>query len=500
MALLDTVPDLLAATVAAHPERTALLSRDRALSYRELGDEVDRLARGLAALGVGSGGRVALALPNCPEFVVGFLAIATLGGIVVPLSTHYQKQEVARYLADLEVGAILVGADLAPLYREVAPRREMPLVVVGGHDAGAGSLSFDAIGGKAEASGARRRVDPGWPVMLQFSSGSTGRSKRVARTQRNLAHEAEILSATAGLGPEDRILCVVPLFHTYGLGNCLLAPLRVGASTVILEKFHRQEVLEALAREAVTVFPAVPFMLGILADSASPKGLDLSSLRLCMSAGAPLPRAIFERFRAKYGVTIRQQYGSTETGCVAINLSPDPEPESVGPPIREVELRILGVEGSAEAPATGEVAVKSPAMADAYFENEALSRERFRDGYLLTGDLGWRDARGHLHLSGRSKIFINTATHKVDPSEVEELIRTHEKVAEVVVLGVPGSYGAELVKAVVVSKGACQESEILDHCKGKLAEYKIPRIVEFRDELPKSPLGKILKKYLQDPA
>jgi long-chain acyl-CoA synthetase len=333
--------------------------------------------------------------------------------------------------------------------------------------------------------------------MLQFSSGSTGRSKRVARTHRNLAREAEMLSATTGLGPEDRILCAVPLFHTYGLGNCLLAPLRVGASSLLVEKFQRQEVLETLAR--ATVFPGVPFIFGILGDSAGPKGLDLSSLRLCMSAGAPLPRETFERFRARYGVVIRQQYGSTETGCVAINLAADPEPESVGPPIRDVELRIVPREGSEGAPGAGEVAVRSPAMAEAYFGNEALTRERFRDGYLLTGDLGWRDAQGHLRLSGRSKIFINTATHKVDPSEVEALIRTHEKVAEVVVLGVPGSYGAEVVKAVVIPKAACGEGEIVDHCRGRLADYKLPRIVEFREELPRSPLGKVLKKYLSDP-
>jgi long-chain acyl-CoA synthetase len=342
-------------------------------------------------------------------------------------------------------------------------------------------------------------IDAGQDVMYQFSSGSTGKSKRIARTHYNLVCEAEDLGATIGLSNKDRVLTVIPLFHTYGLGNCLLAPIHAGGKIVILEEFRPREVIGVLEKEAITVFPGVPFMFSILADTLVDKEVNFPSLRLCISAGAPLPRETFERFYKRYQIYVRQQYGSTETGPLAINLDENivGSAESVGLPIRNVKAEIFSEDGNKlKNGEIGEVAVKSPAMTRGYFNAEAVTRESFRDGYFFTGDLGRKDEKGRLYIIGRKKLFINTATHKVDPSEVEDLLSSHEKVSEVVILGEKNHYGDEVVKAVIVPKIECDETEIIEYCRGKIADFKIPRIVEFRKEIPKSPLGKVLRKYL----
>jgi long-chain acyl-CoA synthetase len=272
---------------------------------------------------------------------------------------------------------------------------------------------------------------------------------------------------------------------------------------VILEEPHpfllkRQRALELLERERITFFPGVPFNFRLMAES--PASADLSALRLCFSAGTALPRAAFEAFGERFGVLVRQLYGSTETGMITANMSDDPvaTSESVGPPLPGVQVQIADDDGELlPAGEVGEVLVTSPAASHGYAGADEANRASFRDGRYSTGDLGRLDEDGLLYLEGRKKLLIEVGGYKVDPIEVQDVIAVHPCVSDVIVVGVAGATeGEETVKAVVVPNEDCSESEVISFCRERLSNFKVPRTVEFRDEIPKSPLGKILRKYL----
>jgi long-chain acyl-CoA synthetase len=242
----------------------------------------------------------------------------------------------------------------------------------------------------------------------------------------------------------------------------------------------------------------VPFNFRLMAEA--PAGADLASLRLLFSAGTALPRPSFEAFGERFGLLVRQLYGSTEAGFMTANLDPDPVAtfESVGTPAGDVEIRIVDEDGDTLPPGEeGEVLVNSPAMTEGYSDMEDLNREAFRDGYFHTGDLGRLDDEGRLYLTGRKKLLIEVGGYKVDPIEVQDVVVAHPKVREAVVVGAEGRVeGEELVKAVVVPDEDVDDRELVEFCRERLANFKVPQIVEFREEIPKSPLGKVLRKYL----
>jgi long-chain acyl-CoA synthetase len=335
-----------------------------------------------------------------------------------------------------------------------------------------------------------------------FSSGSTGRPKRVARTHGQLRGESDYYD-WMGIGPDDSIFCTIPLFHTYGMGCCMIAATRTGATLVLLEDpnpflLRRQRALELLEGERVTIFPGVPFNFRLLAEA--PASADLSSLRLAFSAGTALPRPFFDAFLDRFGVPVRQLYGCTEAGTLTANMDDDPVAsfESVGKPVDGVEVLVEDDEGEQVAPGTvGEIAVRSPGLTSGYADMEELNREAFRDGFFLSGDLGMLDEDGRLTITGRKKLLIEVGGYKVDPIEVEDVVVAHPNVAEAVVVGVETKVqGEELVKAVVVPKAEMDERDLIGFCQQRLANFKVPQVVEFREEIPKSPLGKILRKYL----
>lgn len=350
--------------------------------------------------------------------------------------------------------------------------------------------------------------------LYQYSSGSTGRPKRVGRTQENLYHEVNNFTQTAAVTPDDNILCLVPLYHAHGLGNCLLAAICTGATLVILEQvwqkgvpvevpfvFRSLRVLELLEKERISILPAVPYIFNALAQTPGDARADLSRLRLCFSAGNFLSQEIFDKFLTKFGIPVRQLYGCTEAGSISLNLDKEVESTqaSVGRPLNNVELKIVD-DGGKELPVgeIGEVAIASAALTRGYHNMPELNQQAFRNGAYFTGDLGKLDPQGRLYITGRKKILIDTGGRKVDPIEIEDVLISHSQIAEAVVVGVKGYFAGEIVKAVIVPKEGmtCLESEVSAYCKQHLAEFKVPKIIEFRSEIPKSPLGKILRKAL----
>jgi len=487
-----TVPEAMAAAARTNAERLAVVDGDRRVTYAELQRRIDAFADELHRRGIGCGDRVALMLVNSLEFVVAYFAVASLGAIVVPMNEHYQRDELLYFLSEPDARLLVTSRAFAELADAVLCAYDgdcTAVFVEDGHDdAAADPNTLDAT------------VDPELPLMYQYSSGTTGRPKRIARDHANVLFELDSLARTLRISNRDRFIGVAPFSHVNGMMRTMMACLYSGATLFPLPRFDRQAVVETIGCHEITVFIAVPFMFSVLAQSRFATPPDLSSLRLCISASAPMPAAHNRAFAQRFGLHVRQLYGSTETGTISVNLDDDVAGtlESVGHPIRGVTVLAFD-DGGTEVPAgaMGELAVASPAAIREYPGRDDINREAFRDGRFFTGDVGRIDADGHIYLIGRKKFFINKGGFKIDPREIQELIESHPRVAEAAVLGVPSSYGDDKVKAVVVRDGECSEEDIVDHCRGRIADFKIPSIIEFRDSLPKSPTGKLRWEMLR---
>ena len=494
--------DDLYAHADARPDHEAMVHGDERVTWAEFADRVDRLAHGLTEVGIGPGDPVALLLPNSPAFVVSFMAVGAVGAVVVPMNPLFKGDELEYSFRNSGVRAVIADEGSVAVCEPIVERLGDGVRLISTGPARGRVLAFDWLA--EDHTGPRlpaRAADE--DVVFMYSSGSTGRPKRVPRTHGQLWAEADSYKVAMEITPDDRLFCAIPLFHTYGMGNCLTTLVRTGSTLVIMDEpnpfiLHRERALRLLERERATIFPGVPFNFRLLGDLDA--AADLSALRLSYSAGTALPRSAFEAFLDRYGVAVRQLYGSTETGVMTMNVDPDPvaTAASVGTPAQGLRAKVVDDDGSTLPPGEqGEIAVSGPAIARGYADDEEQSRAAFHDGHYFTGDLGHIDSEGRVFITGRKKLFIEVAGHKVDPVEVEDVLAGHPKVREAVVVGVQGrAEGDEIVKAAIVPVDGCEQRELIAFCRERLANFKVPQIVEFREEIPKSPLGKILRKYL----
>lgn len=483
------------------PAHTAIVYGQERLSLSELVQRIERLASGLAKRGVGAGDPVALVLRDDPWFIACFHAITALGAVVVPISPAFKQTELEFYFRSADVVAVIADERATGVCERIAAGLAREVAVISTSAAHGQTHTLDALLQEGE-SGRRPARSADETFLYQFSSGSTGRPKRVPRTHAQCAAEAWLYDSL-GITHEDRIFSTAPMYHTYGMGATIFAAAASGATLVIMEEpqpflLRRRHALELIERERVTILPGVPFNFRLMAES--PAAADLSSLRLCFSAGTALPRPTFEAFGERFGVLIRQLYGSTETGMISANLSEDPVDtfRSVGPPLAGVKVQIVDDDGAALAAGeTGEITVESPAASTGYAAADQASMEAFRDGRYFTGDLGQLDEDGLLYIEGRKKLLIQVGGYKIDPVEVQDVLVSHPCVNEAIVVGMEGQIeGEETVKAVVVPSDECTEEDLIGLCRERLANFKVPRVVEFRDEIPRSAVGKILRKYL----
>lgn len=499
-------------TAQAYSDKTALVVGKRHICYDELLLSVKHFINRLRSLEIGEGDCIALVLPNSVEFVVSFYAVAGVRAIMLPLNPNLKAKELQYYLSDNTVKAIITNSQRVELCQQAVNALDQDIPLLLADTSGdkipcpehpPSSNLLDAFQASFEGS-----------VIYQYSSGSTGRAKKVCRTQRNLAFETETYVSGTRMTATDTVLCVVPLFHAHGLGKCLLACVGTGATLVMLEQvvqdggtvevpfvWRTKGVLDLLMQQHISILPATPYIFGALAETPAEVYVDISSLRLCLTGGNFLPEEIFRGFQRRFGIPLRSIYGSTETGSVALNMEPDKQVryDSVGRPSGNIEVRITnGTTEEVPTGSVGEIAVKSQAMTTGYLDMPELTREVFRDGFFFTGDLGKKDEQGLLYITGRKKIFIDSSGEKVDPLEIEEVLQTHPAVSEAAVVGMVGPYGGQTIKAVVVPKAELTELEILLYCRERLSDYKVPRIVEFRETLPKGPLGKVMRNALLD--
>jgi long-chain acyl-CoA synthetase len=490
----------LEAVCARAPNKVAIARGDTTLTYEALVSRARALSAELAGAGVQPLDRVAVILPNGPEFAIAAYAIWQLGATVLPLHVRFQEEEIQRYVLDCGVRTIITTQRLQTVVESMQRK------AVGIEHAWLCTTEDSAwryVGGaqtqptRPPLHRAPLHVEPSSAALTQYSTGSTGFPKRVTRTHQQLLGEFDAIAEVMGITERDRILGVAPFFHNYGLMNVLLCGTLSGAAIHTMDDFFARDAARLVEAAKITGFPGVPFMHQLLADLRG--AADLSNLRYVLSAGAPLSAATADAFKAAFGVSIRQLYGSTETGVISIeaaSASENLEP-SVGYPIPGVSVRIVDENGrDVPGGAEGQVAVASKYAASTYENVEGRGESHFTDGRFFPGDIGSLGADGRLTLSGRKRQFINVAGNKVDPVEVESVLREMPMVREVVVVGVPDGAAGEKLKAVMVTSSAVTRKEVLDHCSAKLADFKRPRVIEFRTEIPKSPLGKILRKYL----
>ena len=482
-----TLHSALAAAARESPDRAAIIDGPVVVQYGELIDRVERAAGHLAGL-VSPGGSVGLLLPNGADFAIWLFAITRLSAIAAPLGVTLTPRELSAHLRHTRAGALVTNRALLE-----------SAVAAGGTD---GESAIPIViaedpTGPARCTACSPRA--GDAALALRSSGSTGEPKLVVRTHRNLMFETERLIAAIDLSPRDRVLGVAPFSHVNGLMRSLVAAAVGGATLVTLRRFDRSAVARAIGEQRITVFIAVPFMFQTLADARWPRPVDFSSLRICLTASAPLKPAVARRFHERYGRPVLQLYGTTETGSIAVNLGGDAGSalESVGRALPGIDVRIVGERGETVPPHTqGEIAIRSPAAAIRYEDRPEASARAFRDGWFFPGDLGFTDEAGRIMLVGRTSLFINRGGFKVNPQEVEAVLEEHALVREAAVTGVETEAGDQRILAHVVLDAPCDQRDLIAFCRERLADYKIPSTIEFRSSLPRTATGKLLRAQL----
>lgn len=487
MSTSGTVAELLARSAARFPEREAVVAGERRVSYRELASMTDRLAAGLRMRGAHPGERVALLLPNCPEFVAAYFAVARIGAIVVPLNPLYKPDELQYILGDSGAAGVLTVPPLAPLV------------------AAAGGRAWPLADLLATPPDPQPPVDvrPEDVCACLYTSGTTGRPKGALLTHGNLTFDAEACLTVLEVDERDRFLTVIPLFHSFGAMACMLVPVRLGAAAVHLERFRPEAVLDAIRREHITIWPGVPgFYATILATVRHPEAHDLSSLRLAVTGGAPMPAELMRRFEAAFGCIVLEGNGPTETSPVSY-VNPahgERKPGSVGLPLPGVEVRVVSETDQAVPAGTiGEICVRGPNVMRGYWRRPEETATALRGGWFHTGDLGYRDADGYVFIVDRKQDLILVGGLNVYPSEIEGVLSRHPAVAEAAVVGRPHPLRGEQVVAIVVLRAGAgaTSSELSSWCRDRLAAYKCPRRIEFLSELPRSASGKVAKGALR---
>jgi long-chain acyl-CoA synthetase len=481
-------------------DKEALLFRGQSTSYGELCQQACRLSAALEKhFGVQRGDRVAIFLPNIPEFVIAYYAIERLGAIAVSLNVMLKRGEVEFILRDCGATFLITAAQLLEQIPEnIAALRG--IAVVGDPNGFACARFSDLLIEQPEAQSPIARVESEDGAAILYTSGTTGKPKGVLLTHGNLAFNSEAVNRYTQMTPEDRLLCFLPLFHCFGQNFIMNGAVNAGASLILHERFVPDEILESALLNRASVFLGVPAVfMRFLAQPDCEK--YFASIRYYFTAAAPMPAEVARRWRQRFGKTIYEGYGLTETAPFAShNHEFDYRDESVGTALEGVEIKVVGEKGETlPAGQLGEIAIKGPNVMKGYFNRPEETAEVIRDGWFLSGDIGKMDRDGYVYLVDRAKDMVNISGFKVWPREVEEVLSRHDAVLETAIIGIPDPVSGEAVKAFVVPKKGAQltEREVIDFCRDRIAVYKAPRYVEFIEALPRNPSGKVLKRELR---
>jgi long-chain acyl-CoA synthetase len=505
---MRSLAELLPTAAAEHGDAVALVAAERRIGFRELEERSRRAAAALQELGTQSGDRVALVVGNTPAFVEALHGVLRAGAVAAPLNLMSTPEELGAVLQDAEARVAVVETSYLPAVLAVRDRLASleQVVVTGGGRAPRRTLSFERLLGRA---GEPSEISPGPDdlAILAYTAGTTAHPKGAMLTHGNLVANLDQIAEVPALreAESDVVLGALPLFHIFGLNAVLGVALREGASSVLVERFDPAATLDLVSREGVTILPGAPPMFAAWLRAAEGRDADLSSVRLAVSGAAPLPGELLEAFRERFGLTIWEGYGLTETApAVTTNaLGDEARADSIGRVLPGVEVRLVDEHGGeVEEGDPGEIVVRGPNVFRGYWRRPKETEDAFRDGWFRTGDVAYRDEDGYLHIVDRRKDLVIVSGFNVFPKEVEEAVTRHPKVAECAVIGVPDERTGEAVKAIVVPRHGevVTEEEIMEHCRELLARFKWPRHVEIVEDLPRHESGKLRRRLLREEA
>ena len=526
-----SLPWLLLQAAEQSPQDPALVFSGRTTTYGELNTQTASLAGALKNLGLAPGERLGIFLPNCPQLVMAYNAALRLGAVAVMLNPLLSPKELAHQLADSGAQRLVLLDHFLPRLAEIRPQVDLSHIIITslaealpwplswlypfkarreglatGFEPGPQRYSFRELL-KHPPRAILPLPEPGDLAVLQYTGGTTGTPKAARLTHGNLM--ANVAQINAWL-PQvrygaERLMGLLPFSHSFGLTACLNWPMSQGAMIVVLPRFEINSFIKAMQKYRPTMLPGVPTLfVALINDPRLPK-LDLSALWACISGSAPLPLEVRDRFEALSGCTMMEGYGLTEAAPVThFNPVRGRRPAgSMGIPLPSTQAKVVDQEtGARELPPgeVGELVIQGPQVMAGYWQNPEETAMVLRDGWLYTGDLARMDEDGYFYIVERKKDLIIAGGYKIYPREVEEVLYQHPGVKEAAALGVPDAYRGETVKVVVVLQDGVTlaAADIEAHCRRWLAVYKVPKIIEFRSELPKSAVGKVLRRALRE--
>ena len=492
----------------SYPDKKAVIYDGGSLTYRELDELSDRLAAGLRTKGFETGDRIAVQLPNIPQFVIAYFGILKAGCVFVPMNVLLKATEVAFQLGDSQASALIawagVGEGAAKAVAAAGVDRLYVVSTPGMPEANHGERFETLLDVDPSVPPTLVQTDPGDTAVVIYTSGTTGLPKGAELSHFQLLMNSDTPGRLFGIRDDDVVLVVLPLFHVFGLSSELNICVRFGATMTLVPRFDAAKVIEVVRRDQVTVFEGVPTMFIALLGHPGVVKEDVASLRVGISGGASLPGEVLDAFERKFGLVILEGYGLTESASTTTFNVSETERKiySVGKPIWGVDLQIWG-EHDVVLPCgsehVGEVVIRGVNVMKGYYNDPDSTAAAFTRGWLRTGDLGYVDEDGFLFIVDRKKDLIIRGGYNVYPREIEEVLFTHPDVTEAAVIGVPDERLGEEVKAFVTLRPGVSltAEEVVDYVKERVAAYKYPRIVEFRAELAHGPTGKVLKNELR---
>jgi long-chain acyl-CoA synthetase len=528
-----TLGDMLAETVTKFPDHTALIFYGKKTSYSELNALVNRFAHAISLLGVKKGDRVALMLPNIPQMVIAYYGTLRMGAIAVATNPLYHEHELEVQLKDSGAETLVAVDMFYPIISRALPRTKVTkLILCGIKDYLPFPLNllypikamiekqwvsvkrvppiydFLSLLSEAPATPVKAGVSPNDTAILQYTGGTTGTPKGAILTHRNLVVNAVQNRdwLTMRKEGEERVLAVIPFFHVYGMTTAMNFGVLTGAQLILIPKFHTKEVLHFINKYRPTVFPGIQAMYLAIGNYPKINKYDLTSIKAAISGAGPLMHEVQERFEQLTKARIVEGYGLSEASPVT-HCNPvfgKRKLGSIGLPMPDLDAKIVDIEtGEKEMPVgeTGELVVKGPQVMKGYWNKPAETARALRGGWLHTGDIAKMDNEGFFYIVDRIKDMIKTVGENVYPREIEEVLFMHPKVKDAVVVGLPHEeFLGEKIKAYIVLKEGetATAEEIIQFCREQLSKFKVPKEVEFRSQLPKTLVGKVLRRVLRD--
>jgi long-chain acyl-CoA synthetase len=498
-----------------HPKRTAIAHAEQNITYMQLETLSNQFANALTNLNVKKGDRVAVFLPNIPEFIIAFFGILKAGAVVSTISSLHKEREVEHQLADSGAQTIVTLDTLHPLVEKVkdktqlkhtittGPNQQTPIPNTSKH------LIFDQLIQNSPNTTLKIKIDPNQDLAaLQYTGGTTGTSKGAMLTHKNLFSNALAFATwIRSTETQDTFLTALPLFHIYGMTTSMTTPITQAAKMVLTPKFEPTKILETIQKHKVTVFCGVPTMYSALLAHPKLPEYNLTSIRVCISGASPLPPQVQKHFMKITGGILAEGYGLTEASPVTHCTPVDKNKKtikigSIGQPLPDTDAQIIDIQTKTplKQGETGELAVKGPQIMKGYWKNPQETKHVLKDGWLLTGDIAHMDNQGYFYITDRKKDLIKYKDYSVYPREIEDILYEHPKIKLCAVIGKPDAFVGEIPKAYIVLKDGAEvtEKQIMDFVNQKLAPYKAIREIEFRKELPLSAAGKVLKRLLKE--